>query len=242
MILLPAIDMKDGQAVRLKKGDFKEVTVYSDDPSEIAKKFEEAGAGFIHLVDLDGALKGRSVNEAAVKKITETVSVPCELGGGIRSLEAIEYVLGLGVYRVILGTSALQNPDFVSDAINRFGSEHIVVGIDAKEGLVATHGWEKTSETKAVDMALDMKDRGVKTIIYTDISRDGMLSGPNVEQTKRLLDATDLDIIASGGVSCIEDIEELADSGIYGTIIGKAYYERKIDLADAVKRFGQNAG
>ncbi len=237
MILLPAIDMKDGKAVRLKKGDFKEVTVYSDKPYEIALEFERCGAGFIHLVDLDGALAGHSVNEEAVKKITSTVDIPCEIGGGIRSIGAIEYALSLGVYRVILGTSAVNDPDFVSEAVERFGPERIVVGIDAKNGLVATHGWERVSELTAVDMALDMKDRGVRTVIYTDISRDGMLTGPNIEQTKQLSEKTELDIIASGGVSCMEDLERLNDAGISGSIIGKAYYEKKIDLEEAVKRF-----
>ena len=237
MILLPAIDMKDGCAVRLKKGDFNQTTVYSDDPVEFAVKFREAGAGFIHLVDLDGALKGHSVNEEAIKKITSTVDIPCELGGGIRSLDAVEYVLGLGVYRVILGTSAVQAPDFVSAAVDRFGSEHIVVGIDAKNGKVATHGWESLSDLTVTELALDMKNRGVQTVIYTDISRDGMLTGPNVEATKELSDKTGLDIIASGGVSCIEDLEKISKAGIYGAIIGKAYYEGRLDLAEAVRRF-----
>ena len=237
MILLPAIDMKDGCAVRLKKGDFNLKTVYSENPAEFALKFQEAGAGFIHLVDLDGALKGHSVNETAIKNITSSVDIPCELGGGIRSLEAIEYVLELGVYRVILGTSAVQDPDFVTKAVKKFGSERIVVGIDAKNGMVATHGWEKLSDITAVDMAMDMKRRGVKTIIYTDISRDGMLTGPNVEQTKNLSDDTGLDIIASGGVSCMDDLKELCDAGVYGSIIGKAYYEKKVDLKEAVELF-----
>lgn len=237
MILLPAIDMKDGCAVRLKKGDFNQLTVYSEDPSEFAVKFRDAGAGFIHLVDLDGALKGHSVNEKAIKKIAASVDTPCELGGGIRSIEAIDYVLGLGVYRVILGTSAVKDPDFVSEAVDKFGSERIVVGIDAKDGRVATHGWETLSDYTAVDLADDMKKRGVKTIIYTDISRDGMLTGPNISATKKLSDVTGLDVIASGGVSCMEDLEELSDAGIHGAIIGKAYYEGKVDINEAVRRF-----
>ena len=237
MILLPAIDMKDGKAVRLKKGDFKEVTVYSEKPWEIAREFERCGAGFIHLVDLDGALAGHSVNDEVIKKITSETDIPCEIGGGIRSIDAIEYALSLGVYRVILGTSAVADPDFVSETVEKFGSDRIVVGIDAKEGLVATHGWEKVSGMSATDMALDMKSRGIKTIIYTDISRDGMLTGPNIPQTKKLSDDTGLDIIASGGVSCMNDLDELSEAGIYGSIIGKAYYEKKIDLEEAVKRF-----
>ena len=188
-------------------------------------------------MDLDGALKGHSVNEEAIRKITSTVDIPCELGGGIRSIEAIEYVLGLGVYRVILGTSAVKDPGFVSAAVEKFGPERIVVGIDAKDGRVATHGWETLSEHTAAELAEDMKSRGIKTIIYTDISRDGMLTGPNVSATKKLSDASGLDVIASGGVSCMEDLEELSDAGIYGAIIGKAYYEGKVDLKEAVRRF-----
>ena len=175
MILLPAIDLKDGQAVRLKKGDFNEKTVYSDRPWEIAIEFEKAGAGFIHLVDLDGALAGYSVNEAVIRKITEAVTVPVELGGGIRDLEKIEYVLGMGVYRVILGTSAVKDPGFVKEAVEKFGADRIVAGIDAKNGLVATDGWEKVSDITSVDMAVKMKEAGVKTIIYTDISKDCLL-------------------------------------------------------------------
>lgn len=239
MILLPAIDMKDGKAVRLKKGDFNEVTVYSDKPWEIAREFERCGAGFIHLVDLDGALAGHSVNDEVIKKITSETDVPCEIGGGIRNVEAIEHALSLGVYRVILGTSAVADPNFVTEAAEKFGSDRIVVGIDAKNGFVATHGWEKVSGMSATDMALDMKSRGVETIIYTDISRDGMLTGPNIPQTKKLSDDTGLDIIASGGVSCMDDLDELNKAGIYGSIIGKAYYEKRIDLEEAVKRFSE---
>mgnify|MGYP000666406000 FL=1 len=239
MILLPAIDLKDGQAVRLKKGDFNEKTVYSDRPWEIAIEFEKAGAGFIHLVDLDGALAGYSVNEAVIRKITEAVTVPVELGGGIRDLEKIEYVLGMGVYRVILGTSAVKDPGFVKEAVEKFGANRIVAGIDAKNGLVATDGWEKVSDITAVDMAVKMKDAGVKTIIYTDISKDGMMSGPNIEQTKKLSEETGLDIIASGGVSCMKDLADLNEAGIYGSIIGKAYYEKKIDIKEAVELFSK---
>ena len=239
MILLPAIDLKDGQAVRLKKGDFNEKTVYSDRPWEIAIEFEKAGAGFIHLVDLDGALAGYSVNEAVIRKITEAVTVPVELGGGIRDLEKIEYVFGMGVYRVILGTSAVKDPGFVKEAVEKFGADRIVAGIDAKNGLVATDGWEKVSDITSVDMAVKMKEAGVKTIIYTDISKDGMMSGPNIEQTKKLSEETGLDIIASGGVSCMKDLADLNEAGIYGSIIGKAYYEKKIDIKEAVGLFSK---
>ncbi|MFR6009646.1 MAG: 1-(5-phosphoribosyl)-5-[(5-phosphoribosylamino)methylideneamino]imidazole-4-carboxamide isomerase [Christensenellales bacterium] len=236
MILLPAIDLKDGKCVRLRKGDFNEKTVYSDEPWEIAKGFEEAGAEIIHLVDLDGALVGHSVNADVIKKITSSVNISCELGGGIRSIEAIEAAVNLGVSRVILGTIAVSDPDFVTKAVEMFGPEKIVVGIDAKEGMVATHGWDTVSNVTSVDLALDIKKRGVRTIIYTDIARDGMLSGPNVEQTLKLKTETGMTVIASGGVSCLDDLIKLNESGIDGSIIGKAIYENKIDLKEAVRR------
>ncbi len=237
MRLYPAIDIKDGKAVRLKKGEFNEVTVYSENPYEIALKFKEAGAHFIHCVDLDGALAGRSVNADAIRKIVESVDIPVELGGGIRSIENIREVLDLGVYRAILGTKAVEDPDFVKEAIDEFGPDRIVVGIDAKDGKVAIKGWESLSEYTAVELALKMKDLGVKTIIYTDISRDGMLTGPNVEQTKKLSDETGLDIIASGGMSSMKDLEDVSNAKIHGAIIGKAYYEKKIDLVEAVNKY-----
>ena len=236
MILLPAIDLKDGKCVRLRKGDFNEKTVYSDEPWEIAKGFEEAGAEIIHLVDLDGALVGHSVNADVIKKIKSSVNIPCVLGCGIRSIEAIEAAVNLGVSRVILGTIAVSDPDFVTKAVEMFGPEKIVVGIDAKEGMVATNGWDTVSNVTSVDLALDMKKRGVRTIIYTDIARDGMLSGPNVEQTLKLKTETGMTVIASGGVSCLDDLIKLNESGIDGSIIGKAIYENKIDLKEAVRR------
>lgn len=237
MRLYPAIDLKDGKAVRLKKGKFDEITFYSDHPYEIAEQFEAAGAKFIHNVDLDGALRGRSINADAIHAIVSSVSVPVELGGGIRTLKNIEEVLDLGIARVIIGTKAAENPEFIRKAIEEFGADRIVAGIDAKNGLVAIEGWEKLSDKTAVSLALEMKDMGVKTIIYTDISKDGMLSGPNVEMTKKLSDETGLDIIASGGVSGMQDLENIAEAGIHGCIIGKAYYEKRINLAEAVERF-----
>ena len=241
MRLYPAIDVKDGQCVRLKKGLFNEVTVYSERPYEIAKGFEEAGAQFIHTVDLDGALKGHGVNAETIKKICSSVNVPVQMGGGIRTLENIQEVLDFGVYRVIIGTKAVENPDFIKAAIDRFGAEHIVVGVDAKDGLVAIEGWEKVSDKTALSLALAMKDIGVQTIVYTDISKDGMLAGPNVEQTKILSDKTGIDIIASGGMSCMDDLTHINDAGIHGAIIGKAIYEKRIDLKEAVNLFESGA-
>ncbi len=241
MRLYPAIDIKDGKCVRLKKGLFNEVTIYSDKPYEIAKSFEESGAQFIHTVDLDGALKGHGVNADAIRQIVSSVNIPVQMGGGIRTLDNIKEVLELGVYRVIIGTKAVENPDFIKQAIEQFGPEHIVVGIDAKDGLVAIEGWEKLSDKTAISLALAMKDMGVQTIVYTDISKDGMLQGPNVEQTKLLSRETGINIIASGGMSCVQDLKNINDAGIHGAIIGKALYEHRINLKAAVAMFESGA-
>lgn len=237
MKLYPAIDLKDGKCVRLKQGEFDNITVYSDEPYKIAMHFEECGASFIHLVDLDGALKGHSVNEETIKKIVSSVKIPCELGGGIRTMEDIERVLSYGVYRVIIGTKAVSDPDFVKAAIDKFGSDRIVVGVDAKNGLVAIEGWGQVSDKTAVSLCEAMKEIGVKHIVYTDISKDGMLSGPNVEMTKLLTDKTGLDIIASGGVSGMVDLRNLSAAGIRGAIMGKAIYEKRIDVKEACDEF-----
>lgn len=237
MKLFPAIDIKDGKCVRLKQGLFSEVTVYCEEPYKVAKYFEECGADYIHLVDLDGSLKGRSVNANTIRKIVENVSIPVELGGGIRTIDNIRETLELGVDRVIIGTKAVENPEFIKEAVELFGAEKIVVGVDAKNGLVATDGWEKVSKYTAIELCNMMKELGVTTIIYTDIARDGMLMGPNVAQTKKLSDETGLNIVASGGMSCMEDLENLANENIYGAIIGKAIYEGKIVLPEAVSKF-----
>ena len=237
MKLYPAIDMKDGKCVRLKQGEFKDITVYCDEPWKVAKYFEENGASFIHLVDLDGALKGHSVNEESIKRIVSEVNIPCELGGGIRTARDIERVLSYGINRVIIGTKAVSSPEFVREAVEKFGSEKIVIGVDAKDGFVAVEGWEQLSDKTALSMCLTMKELGVRHIVYTDISKDGMLSGPNVAMTKKLTDETGLDIIASGGVSGAEDLRSLAAAGIKGAIIGKAIYENRINIQDAVREF-----
>ncbi len=237
MQLYPAIDMKNGQCVRLRQGAFKDVTVYSDAPEKVALHWQEEGATFLHLVDLDGALAGRSVNEPVIRRIAEAVSIPIQIGGGIRSLQAAERMLSLGIRRVIIGTKAVENPEFLKELVQEFGSEAVVVGIDARDGLVAVQGWERTSSVRALDLALTMKAYGIRHIVYTDIARDGMLSGPNVEATSRMTKATGLDIIASGGVSGMEDLERLCREGIRGAIIGKALYENRIDLKTAAERF-----
>ena len=237
MKLYPAIDIKNGQCVRLRQGKFDDVIIYSNNPVDIAKEWEACGASFIHLVDLDGALCVHAVNAEVIRKIASTVNIPVEVGGGIRNIKDIEDVLALGVSRVIIGTKAVENPNFIKEAVDKFGADKIVAGVDAKDGLVAIHGWEKVSNIKAVDLCMEMKKLGIKTIIYTDISKDGMLSGPNVYQTKLLSDQTGLDIIASGGVSGLKDLELVDEAGIHGAIIGKALYEKKIDLRQAVAMF-----
>ena len=237
MQLYPAIDMKNGQCVRLRQGAFKDITIYSDAPEKVAAHWQGRGASFLHLVDLDGALAGYSVNEEVIRRIADTVSIPIEIGGGIRSKEAVERMLDLGVRRVIIGTKAAEHPEFLRDMVRTFGEEAIVAGVDAKDGMVAVEGWEKVSSLTASDLCLTMKEYGVRHIVYTDISRDGMLSGPNVEATRKLTEETGLDIIASGGVSCMEDLKCLHEAGIRGAIIGKALYENRIDLAEAVRLY-----
>ncbi len=237
MKLFPAIDIKNGQCVRLRQGQFHDVEVYSQVPVNIAKSFQAAGAAFIHIVDLDGALAGRSVNEDVIRSIVENVSIPVEVGGGIRTVKDIENKLNLGVGRVIIGTKAVENPQFVKKAVETFGTERIVVGIDAKNGMVATDGWEKLSNYNAVQLALEMKEAGIKTIIYTDILRDGMLLGPNIEHTREMVEKTGMDIVASGGVSSMKDLDDLNRIPVYGAIIGKALYEHRINLEEAVKKY-----
>lgn len=234
MKLYPAIDIKNGQCVRLRQGQFEDILVYSNSPVGVAKKWEDYGASYIHLVDLDGALVGHSVNDDVIRDIASTVKVPIQVGGGIRTIKDIEHKLNLGVSRVILGTKAVENPMFIKEIIQCFGADRIVIGIDAKNGMVAIQGWEKLSNYNAVSLALQMKEVGVKTIIYTDISKDGMLQGPNIEHTKEMVELTGLDIIASGGVSSMMDLEALNKIGVEGAIIGKALYENKIDLQQAV--------
>ena len=235
MKLYPAIDLHNGKCVRLYKGDYNEVTEYGE-PLEMALKWKSLGAKFLHLVDLDGAKDGYSINLESVKKIIDEAKIDVELGGGIRSLDQIENILNLGVKRVILGSSAL-NLEFVKQAINKFGSDRIVVGIDCKNMMVATHGWLNVSNINAIDFAKMLKAIGVKTIIFTDIAKDGTLEGINLEQTKKLIDETKLDIIASGGAKTNLDIKNAKEIGAYGIILGKSIYSGSIDLKEAIKEF-----
>ena len=237
MKLFPAIDIKNGQCVRLRQGNFQDVLVYSDVPLKIAKQWEAAGASFIHIVDLDGALVGHSVNDEVIKSIVAEVKIPIQVGGGIRTIKDIENKLNLGVERVIIGTKAVKDPAFIKEVVTAFGAERIVIGIDAKDGMVAIEGWEKVSNYQATALALEMKQYGVQTIVYTDISKDGMLQGPNITHTREMIQISGLNIIASGGVSSMKDLEMLEEINVYGAIVGKALYESRIDLKKAVNLF-----
>ena len=239
MKLYPAIDLKDGKCVRLLQGDYNEVTVYGDNPAEMAKKWESLGGDYLHIVDLDGAKEGKGINDAAIKAIVEAINIPIELGGGIRTIEDIKTKLAMGVDRVILGSAAIKNKDLVSEAVGTFGADKIVVGVDAKSGMVAIEGWLEVTDVSALDFCKELEKIGVKTVIYTDIAKDGMMQGPNVEETARLVQETKLDIVASGGVSSIEDLEKLEAVNVYGAIIGKALYIEAINLEEAAKRFGR---
>nr|WP_315057525.1 1-(5-phosphoribosyl)-5-[(5-phosphoribosylamino)methylideneamino]imidazole-4-carboxamide isomerase [uncultured Campylobacter sp.] len=231
MEIFPAIDLKQGCAVRLSKGEMQSAKIYSKDPCELAKKFEDLGAKWLHLVDLDGAFAGEAVNFKAIERIVKSTRLRVEVGGGIRDEARIKEYLSLGVDRFILGSAALKNPDFVKQMAKLY---RIVVGIDAKEGLVATEGWAELSRVKAIDLARDYADAGVCAIICTDISRDGMLSGVNVEFSRSIAKASGIDTIASGGVKDMSDIIALKNAGlIAGVIVGKAYYEGTLDLKKA---------
>lgn len=234
MKIYPAIDIKDGKCVRLFKGQFSDVTVYGDSPAEMAKKWESQGGEFIHVVDLDGALKGHGVNAAKIREICESVSVPVQTGGGIRTMEDIEAKFACGIDRVIIGTKAVSDSEFVKRAVDAYG-RRIVIGIDAKDGMVAIEGWEKTSEFTAVEFAKKMVSLGVGTIVYTDIATDGTLAGPNVAAMAEMAGAAGADIIASGGVGSLEHIKSLVPTGVEGVIVGKALYTDKVNLAEAIK-------
>ncbi|MGN0182901.1 MAG: 1-(5-phosphoribosyl)-5-[(5-phosphoribosylamino)methylideneamino]imidazole-4-carboxamide isomerase [Candidatus Ornithomonoglobus sp.] len=234
MRIYPAIDIKDGQCVRLLKGRFDKITVYGNDPAEMAKKWEALGGEYIHVVDLDGALKGHGVNADAIRKICESVSVPVQTGGGIRTMEDIEAKLACGIDRVIIGTKAVSNPEFVREAVEKYG-DRIVIGIDAKDGMVAIEGWEKTSEFKAVEFARKMADLGVKTIVYTDIATDGTLAGPNVGAMREMVENVNVNVIASGGVGKLEHVKALVPTGVEGVITGRALYTGDLDLPEAIR-------
>lgn len=234
MILYPAIDLKDGQAVRLRHGEMASATVFSDDPAAQARAFEAAGSEWIHLVDLDGAFAGTPVNAAAVEAILAAITVPAQLGGGIRDMGGIARWLDRGIARVILGTVAVENPALVREAARAFPGR-VAVGIDARAGRVATRGWAEATELEAVGLARRFEDAGVAAIIHTDIDRDGAMAGPNVEATAALARAVTVPVIASGGVSSLRDLERLRDTGVIsGVISGRALYDGAIDLREAL--------
>jgi phosphoribosylformimino-5-aminoimidazole carboxamide ribotide isomerase len=241
MLIFPAIDIRGGKCVRLLKGDFAQETVFSDDPAAMARKWQQQGAQFLHLVDLDGALAGKSQNLATVKAILAAVTIPVELGGGIRTMENVDEVLTLGVRRVILGSVAVRNPDLVKAACAKYG-DRVVVGIDAKDGIVAVDGWGVSGNVQVGDLAREMGKAGVRTIIYTDIARDGTLEGVNVEATARLARESGIQIVASGGVKSVEDIRALKPyekDGIEGVIVGKSIYMGTLDLQEAIEIAGK---
>ena len=234
MLIYPAIDLKDGLCVRLQQGAYDKMTVYEKDPVKVAKTWESMGAEILHLVDLDGARNGIRINEEVVKNIVENISIPVQLGGGIRDGDRVEKLLDLGVSGVIIGTAALKNPDWIKNVIEEY-EKKIIVSIDAINGLIATDGWEQVSKVKAVDYIKELESYGLNRIVYTDIAKDGMLSGPNFEIYEELARKTSIEVIASGGVTTLEDIKRLKSMNLYGAIIGKALYDGKLDLREVLK-------
>lgn len=236
MLVIPAIDLKKGQCVRLEQGLMDRDTVYSDDPAAMARHWQDEGGELLHLVDLDGAFAGVPKNKEAILSIVKAVDIPVELGGGIRDLKTIEAYLQLGINQVILGTIAQENPEIVRQACRQF-PDKVIVGIDAKDGFVAVRGWSEMTSKRASEMAKELEGFGVSAIIYTDIARDGMLQGPNIETTRLLAEAISIPVIASGGVSSLEDIKNLMQiesAGVKGVITGKAIYSGSLNLKDAV--------
>lgn len=237
MIIFPAIDIKDGTCVRLKKGAFDTVEKVAEDPFATADSFRKAGAAHLHMVDLDGAKDAKLANRDLFVELAKSSPLKIELGGGIRSLEAVEYYLSHGIDRVILGSAAVKNPAFVRDAVREYG-DRIIVGIDAKNGMVATEGWVSTSEVDYLTLAREMERAGVQHLVFTDIARDGMLTGPNLEQLDAINRAVSCTVTASGGISGIEDIRALKRLGLWGAICGKSLYQGTLDLSEAIQVAG----
>jgi phosphoribosylformimino-5-aminoimidazole carboxamide ribotide isomerase len=235
MLVIPAIDLKDGRCVRLRQGDLKQETVYSDDPAAMAMHWQQLGAKLLHLVDLNGAVDGRPRNLSNIEKILTTVSIPVQVGGGIRTIETVRRYVSSGVHRVVLGTSALSNPAFLEQACKEF-PERVIVGIDARDGKVAVHGWTHVSDTSVIDLVQQLAGHPIAGIIYTDIAKDGMLAGPNLEALRDMVHSSPVPIIASGGITCLDDLRGIQSLGsrIAGAIVGKALYDGKIDLKEAI--------
>lgn len=229
MILFPAIDIRNGKCVRLIQGDYDKEIIYGDSPTEMALEWQRQGAEFIHLVDLDGAKTGDSSNKEAIRAIAGAVSIPVQVGGGIRSMDMIDAHIESGVSRIIIGTAAITNLAFLEEAVAKYGDK-VAVSIDARNGLVATDGWTETTDTKAIDLLKDLEKIGVKTVVYTDILKDGMMQGPNFEELAAVDGACGIDIIASGGVTTEDNIKKLREMNLYGAIIGKALYEGSLSL------------
>ncbi|MGM8212522.1 1-(5-phosphoribosyl)-5-[(5-phosphoribosylamino)methylideneamino]imidazole-4-carboxamide isomerase [Virgibacillus sp. W0430] len=227
MIIFPAIDIRNGKCVRLIQGDYNQEKVYNDSPVDTAKMWEQKGAEYIHIVDLDGAKTGDSINKSIIINIAKETGIPIQVGGGIRSMDSIDAYLENGVERVIIGTAAIQNKAFLREAVQKHG-EKVAVSIDARDGYVATDGWTDTSTVKALDLIKELEDIGVQTIVYTDILKDGMLQGPNLTEQRLINEATSMNVIASGGVATTKDVANLQELNMYGTIIGKALYDGKI--------------
>lgn len=234
MLILPAIDLLDGKCVRLLRGSFETAEKVASDAVETAQSFERDGAEFIHIVDLNGARSGQSVNHTTIENVVKKIHLPIEVGGGIRSMEKVDFYINLGVQRVIIGSAALNDHELVKRAVDKYG-ERIAVGIDALDRMVRTDGWEKNSNINYIDLAKDMENIGVKYIIFTDISKDGTLNGPNYEQLSELQKAVDVNIIASGGIKNIENISKLCDMNLYGAICGKSIYAGELSLPEAIK-------
>ena len=233
MDLFPAIDLLGGKAVRLLHGNYNDITVYSERPFDVACEFKKVGADYLHLVDLDGAKNGDTTNFELIKKIVSDSGLKVEVGGGIRNMEAVERYISLGVIRVIIGTAAVTDPDFLADAIKKYG-EKIAVAVDIKDGFVATHGWLQTSKESCFDFCQRLQDLGVKTVICTDISKDGAMQGANNDLYKSLVQMFSMDIIASGGVSSIDDLISISKTGVKGAILGKSIYSGSIELKTAI--------
>lgn len=233
MRLYPAIDIRGGRCVRLVEGDFARETEYAADPADAAQRWAEAGAEWLHVVDLDGAVAGRPVNQEAIARIRARVAVPMQLGGGLRQLDHLETIFASGIDRAILGTAALRDPSLVREAVARWG-DAVAVALDARDGRLATDGWLGQSEARAIDVARQLAAAGVRTFIFTDISRDGTLSGPNLESLAELVAAVDAEVIASGGIASIDDLCAAATTGAAGAIVGRALYDGRIDLAEAI--------
>ena len=235
MLVIPAIDLKDGQAVRLYKGDYNQKTVYSNNPEELAKEFETMGAKWLHVVDLDGAKDGKCINLETIRKIKQTTNMSLELGGGIRNMETVALHLDeVGIDRVILGTAAINDPQFLKEAISKYGAKKIVVGVDVKNGYVSTSGWLKTSDVPYLDFIKELEKIGVEYIVVTDISKDGTLQGPNFKMYEQIASVSKINFVVSGGIKDKQNILDVAKKDYYACIVGKAYYEGKVDLKEVI--------